>query len=224
MKRLTLVVGQRRSVLVAGTLLILACEGSSSAPPHADDAQASAPDGALPDASVLAHLDAAGAPDAAVAAPDAAVAADAPPKAVDAAADGYKSRDAWSRDVPANAPADAAAPPPAGGPPAPWLDRDIGMVARAGDTAATPTAFTVTAGGGDVGGTADSFHFLYQPLAGDGEIVARVGALNGAEPASKAGVMFRASLEADAPAVMLAMLGDAATGGRLQVRSAAGTM
>ena len=85
------------------------------------------------------------------------------------------------------------------------------------------TSLTVVASGADIGGTADSFHFVHQPLTGDGEIIARVATLGGAfDPASKAGVMFRAGLEPGAANVMLAVLGDAAMGGRLQARASAG--
>ena len=218
MKRLTLVVGQRRSVLVAGALLIVACEAEPASPSRQDDAGAQA---AEPEASVPPAHDAAAA-DERVAGPDAAPAADAAVNTpADAGPDGYKSlKDAGWHDSGPNVAVDAPALP-GGGPPAPWLERDIGMVARAGDTTATATAFTVVSGGADIGGNADSFHFVYQPLAGDGEIVARVGALSG-EPASKAGVMFRAGLDADATTVMLAVLGDAGTGGRLQVRASTG--
>jgi hypothetical protein len=221
MTRLTLVVGQRWSVLVAGALLIVACGSNAAAPLTAADAGATP---GSPDA-----LAATAAADAAAPAPelppgvDAAKAIDLPAQAPDAASDGGKTsvKDAgYGRDAAGYWP--DAASLPGGGTPAPWQDKDIGMVARPGDTTATAAAFTVVAGGGDIGGTADSFHFVHQRLVGDGEIIARVSALYGAEPASKAGVMFRASLDPDAAAVMLAVVGDPTTGGRLQVRTSTG--
>jgi hypothetical protein len=215
MTRLTLVVGQRRSVLVAGALLIVACGDDAAGPRVTNDAAAAAPDVA-PASAPFDGPDAA-----AVKADTAAASPDAAPQPLDAGVDAYKpaSRDAAALDAAAWS---DAAYLPGGGPPPPWVGKDIGMVARAGDTTAMPSSFTVVAGGADIGGTADSFHFVHQSLMGDGEIIARVAALNGGEPASKAGLMFRASLDPGAPAVMLAVLGDPAAGGRLQVRSSSG--
>jgi hypothetical protein len=198
-------------------LLIVACGSNAAAPTTStDDASAAGPD----QPAMTGRLDGSLAADAAFA-PDAAAVADSAAP-VDSAADVARaaSSDAGSRDAAAAWP-DAAALP-GGGPPAPWQGQDIGMVARPGDTTATGSSFTVVAGGGDIGGAADSFHFVYQPLAGDGEIVARVATVYNAEPASKAGVMFRASLDPNAAAVMLAVVGDAAGGGRLQVRPSMG--
>jgi hypothetical protein len=165
MTRLTLVVGQQRSVLVAGTLLIVACGSNAAVSTSAVDAAVPAPDatttvalpdGATPDATPL---------------PDAAATLDATSQPADAASDGYKSsvKDASVvRDT--SSPWPDAAPLPGGGPPAPWQGRDIGMVARPGDTTATGSSFTVVSGGGDIGGAADSFHFVHQPLGVDAEL------------------------------------------------------
>ncbi|HWF85235.1 MAG TPA: putative Ig domain-containing protein, partial [Vicinamibacterales bacterium] len=48
--------------------------------------------------------------------------------------------------------------------------------------------------GADVWGSADAFHFVYQPWTGDGSIVTRVASVTNANSWSKAGVMFRESL------------------------------
>jgi hypothetical protein len=48
------------------------------------------------------------------------------------------------------------------------------------------------------GGTNDGFHFVWQPWRGDGQIVARVLAVENTAGHAKAGVMFRESLAADA--------------------------
>jgi hypothetical protein len=216
MTRLTLVVGQRRSALVAASLLILACDE--------DSATIRADAGSATDASVSLALDAAGGAGNTSQGPDATASADAGAQTrADAAADAtpVSLRDAAAARDGGYGWADSAVLT-GGGPPAPWAGKDIGMVARTGDTTATPTSFIVVAGGSDIGGGADSFHFVHQPLVGDGEIIARVAALGGAEPASKAGVMFRASLDPDAATVMLAVLGDGNTPGRLQARTLTG--
>src|SRR6185503_297907 len=79
--------------------------------------------------------------------------------------------------------------------PSPWAHRDIGSVGIAGVAQySDATGFTVTASGADVWGTADAFHFVYQPWTGDGSIVTRVASVTNANAWSKAGVMFRESL------------------------------
>jgi hypothetical protein len=216
MKRLTWVVGHRGSVLVAAPLLILACGGESAAPVR--------PDAAVDSGQVATTLSLDGASDdLVIVAPP--FAADAASLVADARVDGPRpARDAAEpRDSaePRDGAGDAAVLT-GGGPPAPWQAVDIGTVGRRGDTTATPTSFTVVAGGRDIGGAADSFHFVYQAWSGDGEIVARVSALTSVtDPADKAGVMLRAGLEAADANVLLALLGDG-SGGRLQARDAAG--
>jgi hypothetical protein len=223
MTRLTLVVGQLRCALVAGAMLIAGC-GGDDAPARSSGSDAAAGPVSQPgDAGSAADLTGAdasagdkGVLDAAIApSADAAVAGpDARPPTGDAAPDAtYVVRDAGYDG------ASAARP----GPPAPWLATDIGTVSRKGETTSTTTWFAVLAGGSDVGGAADSFHFLYQPLTGDGALVARVAALGGStDPGSKAGIMIRAGLEAGAANVFLAVVGDPAVGGRLQHRAYAG--
>jgi hypothetical protein len=76
-----------------------------------------------------------------------------------------------------------------------WLDQDVGTVASAGSASFSSGAFSITATGVQVSGSADGMNFLFQPLSGDGTIVARVVSLTGGyQPA--AGVMIRESLDA----------------------------
>ncbi len=92
-------------------------------------------------------------------------------------------------------------PPPASTAlPTPWVNRDIGSVGVTGDSgfdAATST-FSVTGGGADVWGSADALQFAYQPLSGDGSIVARVATVQNVNAWTKAGVMIRETLSAGA--------------------------
>ena len=75
--------------------------------------------------------------------------------------------------------------------PTSWLDQDIGAVGVGGSATFTNGTFTANGSGTGVSGSADKFHFVYQPLSGDGTIVARVVSLtSGAE----AGVMIRETL------------------------------
>ncbi len=80
-------------------------------------------------------------------------------------------------------------------PPGSWLDQDIGVVnGLTGSTTYSNGTFTVLGAGTGLNGTADSFHFVYQPLSGDGSIVARVVSLAGASSIPQAGVMIRETL------------------------------
>jgi len=84
--------------------------------------------------------------------------------------------------------------------PSPWVGRDIGSPSIAGDDSFDPTrkAFTIDAAGSDIWDTADQFHFVYQQVSGDVDIIARVDSVLAADAWSKAGVMIRSSLSAGA--------------------------
>jgi hypothetical protein len=77
--------------------------------------------------------------------------------------------------------------------PSAWADADIGTVGLAGSATYTGGAFTVKGAGTGMSGTADSMHFAYQSLSGDGSIVARVNSLQGVSY-PYAGVMIRETL------------------------------
>src|SRR5438309_7933896 len=80
--------------------------------------------------------------------------------------------------------------------PLPWSDGDVGTVGLVGSAAFTNGTFTVNGAGSQVWGTADSFHFAYQVLSGDGSIVARVVSVN--PTSATPGVMIRDSLNPNA--------------------------
>jgi regulation of enolase protein 1 (concanavalin A-like superfamily) len=61
----------------------------------------------------------------------------------------------------------------------------------------------VTGAGADIWGTADAFRFVYQPLAGDGQIVAHVATVQNTNAWVKAGVMIRADLTPGSPQAMM---------------------
>ena len=71
---------------------------------------------------------------------------------------------------------------------------DIGQPAIAGHATSSAGAFTIVAAGSDIWDTGDQFHFVYQAVTGDAEIIARVVSLTNSNPWAKAGVMFRESL------------------------------
>src|SRR6202166_1276073 len=80
--------------------------------------------------------------------------------------------------------------------PNPWLDQDVGAVGVAGSASFSNGTFTVNGAGGQIYGTADAFHFVYQPLSGDGSIVARLVSTQGGGGDVAVGVMIREILNA----------------------------
>jgi hypothetical protein len=75
-----------------------------------------------------------------------------------------------------------------------WSARDIGDVAVKGRARHEDGTFTLT-GTLDIWGKADGFQFAYRALDGDGQIVARVTAVQNTNPHAKAGVMIRETLD-----------------------------
>src|SRR3990170_274401 len=78
--------------------------------------------------------------------------------------------------------------------PSPWVAADIGTPALAGSATYASGVFTMRAAGTDIWGTSDQFRFVYQPITGDVDVIARVNSITNADAWSKAGVMIRSSL------------------------------
>jgi regulation of enolase protein 1 (concanavalin A-like superfamily) len=87
--------------------------------------------------------------------------------------------------------------------PAPWLSQDVGGPAIAGQASYSAGTFSLSAGGVDIWGVADQFRFVYQPIDGDGQVVAFVGSMQSADAWTKAGVMIREDLTAGSTNVMV---------------------
>jgi regulation of enolase protein 1 (concanavalin A-like superfamily) len=81
--------------------------------------------------------------------------------------------------------------------PAPWLTAAIGGPSPTGTASSSSGKFTVSSGGVDIWNSSDQFRFVYQPVTGDVDIVARIDSLAAADPWSKAGVMIRSDLSAN---------------------------
>ena len=104
--------------------------------------------------------------------------------------------------------------------PAPWVNQDVGAVGVAGTATYAAGLFQVTGSGANIAGTADGFQFVYQPMSGDGQIVARITGVQNTTANSKGGIMIRESLAANSSNVAMVL-----TGGnrfQFQVRSATG--
>src|SRR5581483_4618507 len=78
--------------------------------------------------------------------------------------------------------------------PAPWREEDVGDPSLGGGASFADDQWRVSGAGRDVWGAADAFHYVYQPLHGDGEIVAHVTDVDETDGWAKAGVMIRESL------------------------------
>ena len=86
----------------------------------------------------------------------------------------------------------------------------------AGNATYSNGTYQISAAGADIWGTADAFHYVYRQLTWDGSIVAHVTNVTAAHAWSKAGVMIRASLSANAAHAN--MLSSAGKGTALQYR------
>ena len=78
--------------------------------------------------------------------------------------------------------------------PAPWTDGDIGTVGLAGSATLTSGTFSVKGAGADIWGTTDAFHFAYQRLNGNTQVIAKVASVSNTNAWAKAGVMIRDTL------------------------------
>ncbi len=91
--------------------------------------------------------------------------------------------------------------------PPPWKNADVGSPSLPGSStydAATQT-YSVNGAGSDIWGSTDQFQFAYQPLNGDGVIIARVTSQDNSDPWAKSGIMFKQSANAGAPYGLLAV-------------------
>jgi len=80
-----------------------------------------------------------------------------------------------------------------------WSGADIGSPALAGSDSLSNGIWTVSGSGTDIGGTADQFHFVWQPLTSDGGISAQVLTQTNTNSRARAGVMLRQSTDPGAP-------------------------
>jgi RHS repeat-associated protein len=88
--------------------------------------------------------------------------------------------------------------------PSGWLDLDVGTVSATGSATYSSGTFTVSGVGNQIYGTADAFHFAYQPLSGDGNIVARLVSITGATNSNQTvGVMIRETTSAGSTNIKL---------------------
>jgi hypothetical protein len=75
--------------------------------------------------------------------------------------------------------------------------------ALTGSATAASTTITVNGGGEDIWGTEDEFHFYYQQITGDFDVVVRNTGIEATDEWAKAGIMVRQRLNADAENAMI---------------------
>ena len=106
-----------------------------------------------------------------------------------------------STSGPSPTPSPPLAPPDSGSGscPQPWTCADIGHPASPGDQRFADGTWTISGGGADIWGSSDQFHYVWQPVEGDGFITARITSQTLPNISSKAGVMLRQDTDPDAP-------------------------
>jgi hypothetical protein len=106
--------------------------------------------------------------------------------------------------------------------PTPFTCADIGGPTPAGSQSYDPNTgtWTIQAGGTDITGTSDQFHFVSQPLVGNGSVSADVTTQTDSDPNAKAGVMLRSSADPASPEY--SVLVSPGSGIKVQVRTTLG--
>ena len=81
--------------------------------------------------------------------------------------------------------------------PSPWQSTDIGNPTMVGNASYEQGTFTIRAGGSDIWGTSDEFHYVYQPISGNATLTARIEGIEHTHNSAKAALMIRESLNAE---------------------------
>jgi len=101
-----------------------------------------------------------------------------------------------------------------------WLDADIGAVGMAGSFSQSGGTYTVAGSGSDIWTTGDQFHYAWQNVSGDIDVIARVVSEQQTSSFAKAGVMIRESLATNS--IEASVLLTPTNGVAMQVRTATG--
>jgi hypothetical protein len=101
-----------------------------------------------------------------------------------------------------------------------WSCADLGGATPNGGQSLSTSTWTIEGGGADISGTSDQFHFVWQSLASDGGISARVVSQTNTNTWAKAGVMLRQT--SDANSAFYAALITPSNGIVVQYRPSAG--
>ncbi len=89
-----------------------------------------------------------------------------------------------------------------------WRSSDIGDAIPAGSSRPVKRVFTITGAGADIWRQTDAFHFVFQPLNGDGSLTAELLNINNTHEWAKAGVMIRESTNASSAFALASIRAD----------------
>ena len=103
-----------------------------------------------------------------------------------------------------------------------WANADVGAVGQAGSATVNGSSMAVAGSGFDIWGTSDQFHYVYQPLTGNGSVIARVTNIQNSHVWVKAGVMIRDTLAPDSAQAMMLVTPGGTKGLAFQRRVATG--
>jgi glucuronoarabinoxylan endo-1,4-beta-xylanase len=101
-----------------------------------------------------------------------------------------------------------------------WQHQDVGSVGLAGSANNSTGLFTVTGAGGDIWGNADAFNYAFLRVTNNCTLVARVTSVQSVNAWSKAGLMIRETLNANAANAFIAVT--PSNGVAFQYRSSTG--
>lgn len=87
--------------------------------------------------------------------------------------------------------------------PSPWLTAIVGNVGLTGSAGYTNGTFTIAASGADIWNITDAFRYVYQPVNGNVDIIARVTGMTNSNAWAKAGVMIRETLNVNSKHAMV---------------------
>ena len=104
-----------------------------------------------------------------------------------------------------------------------WSSEDIGSVNLSGSATYQSGTYTVVGAGADIYGSADAFHFVSQPMTGDGAIIARVVSVQGGSTWAKVGVMIRETLAANATNIFSVVTASSGVGAQWRPSTGANT-
>ncbi len=76
-----------------------------------------------------------------------------------------------------------------------WTNSDVGAVGAAGSYSESGGQFTILGSGSDVWSTADEFHYVYQTVNNDVEIICRLLSMDNTNDWAKSGLMIRETLD-----------------------------
>src|SRR6185312_8688131 len=85
-------------------------------------------------------------------------------------------------------------------------------------------SMTIKAGGADMSGTTDQFFLITQPIAAEGQLVARVGRVLQTDPHAIAGLTVRGSIDVSAPYAMVLVHPDGSVAFAFRVRQGMGAV